>query len=278
MCPSLFLRNDMQQSITAQLKLIPTPEQALRAMQLASCDARNAVSVSAFEQSKTSSLTKRHKGMYAAWRARYGLPSQLACSVERQVGATAKGLWTQAKKHAEYRRKKMTGTHFTRLDTPPTYRSPTLQRDYTFKPDQQISPGTLNGRICVSYEGYDKQRAQDAKRWYDRRKQQCHLLVSLEIEVAEPTPHQLSEVVGRDVGTRGAKRRIRRMEQRERRLNALANHCIATQISTQHPHALRGLEHLTAIRECTQRKRKKNGNGTERVSQKACKANRVVFC
>jgi hypothetical protein len=38
MFPSLFLRNDMQQSITAKLKLITTPEQlqALRAAQLAS--------------------------------------------------------------------------------------------------------------------------------------------------------------------------------------------------------------------------------------------------
>jgi putative transposase len=79
-------------------------------------------------------------------------------------------------------------------------------------------------------------------------------------------------------GTRGAKRRMRRIEQRERRFKAHANHLIAKQIITQHPHALIGLEHLTDIRERTKRKkrrRKKNGKGFEPVSPKARKANRV---
>jgi hypothetical protein len=73
-------------------------------------------------------------------------------------------------------------------------------------------------------------------------------------------------------GTRGAKRRLRRIEQRERRLKAQANHCIAKQIITEHPHALIGLEQLTDIRERTKRKkrkRKKSGKGTEPVSPKA---------
>jgi hypothetical protein len=59
-------------------------------------------------------------------------------------------------------------------------------RDYTFKLDQQISLSTLNGRICVSYQGYDKHTAHmqhsacigDAKLWYDQRKKQFYLLVS----------------------------------------------------------------------------------------------------
>jgi putative transposase len=79
-------------------------------------------------------------------------------------------------------------------------------------------------------------------------------------------------------GTRGAKRRLKRIEQRERRLKMQANHTIAKQIIKEHPHALLGLEQLTDIRERTKRrkrKRKKNGKGTERVSVKARKANRV---
>jgi IS605 OrfB family transposase len=79
-------------------------------------------------------------------------------------------------------------------------------------------------------------------------------------------------------GTRGAKRRLRRIEQRERRLKAQDNHSIAKQIITQHPHALIGLENLTDIRERTKRRkrrRKKNGKGSEPVSPKARKANRV---
>jgi putative transposase len=79
-------------------------------------------------------------------------------------------------------------------------------------------------------------------------------------------------------GTRGAKRRLRRIERREVRFKQQANHRIAKQIITQHPHALIGLENLTDIRERTKRKkrkRKKNGKGTEPVSPEARKANRV---
>ena len=81
----------------------------------------------AFSQGKTSSVTKLHKGMYRELRARYHLPSQLACSVERQVAATYKGLWTKRKKNVEHRRAKITKKRFKGLDKPPTYSSPTVQ-------------------------------------------------------------------------------------------------------------------------------------------------------
>jgi IS605 OrfB family transposase len=324
--------NGMQQIITAKLKLLPTPDQsqALRETQLAYRDALNAVSRSAFEQGKTSSVTRLHKGMYAELRARYHLPSQLACSVERQVSATYKGLWTRLKKNVEHRRAKITKKRFKGLDKPPHYSSSTVQytyeRDYTFQCHQQVSIGTLNGRISIPYQGYDKHIALiqqgatigDAKLWYDRQKKTFYLLVSLSIDVAEPTCEQFTEVVGVDVGirylavtstetgkasfhpgkrtrhkanhyarlrkrlqqkgTRGAKRRLRRIEPRERRFKAQAHHLIAKQMITEHPHALIGLENLTDIRERTRRKkrkRKKNGKGTKPVSPKARKANRV---
>src|SRR5581483_2847944 len=281
-------------------------------------------------QGKTSNVTRLHKGMYTELRTHYHLPSQLACSVERQVAATYKGLWTKLKKNVEHRRAKITKKRFKGLDKPPTYSSPTMQytyeRDYTFQCNSRVSVGTLNGRISFPYQGYDKHTALiregatigDAKGWYDRQEKQFYLLVSLSIDVAEPTPEQLGEVVGVDVGirylavtstetgkagfhpgkrvrhkanhyarlrkrlqqkgTRGAKRRLRRITQRERRLKLQANHVIAKQIVKQHPHALIGLEHLTDIRERTRRRkrrRKKHGKGTELVSQKARKANRV---
>jgi putative transposase len=137
----------MQQIITAKLKLLTTPDQyqALRATQLAYRDALNAVSHYAFEHGKTGSNITLHKGMYTELRTRYHLPSQLACSVERQVAATYKGLWTKLKKNAEHRRKKITRKRFKGLDKPPIYSSPTVQytyeRDYTFKLDQQVSVG-----------------------------------------------------------------------------------------------------------------------------------------
>jgi putative transposase len=322
----------MKQIITAKLKLVTTPEQVqtLRQTHLAYRDALNAVSHYAFEHGKTGSVITLHRGMYAELRARYHLPSQLACSVERQVAATYKGLWTKLKKNAEHRRKNITKKRFKGLDKPPKYSSPTVQytyeRDYTFQRDSQVSVGTLNGRISVPYQGYEKHLALirhgasigDAKLWYDKPKECFYLLVSLGIAIPEPTPVQLPEVVGVDVGirylavtcteigkatfhsgkrvrhkanhyarlrkrlqhkgTRGAKRRLRRTEQRERRLKVQANHRIATQIIEQHPHALIGLEHLTDIRERTRRRkrtRKKQGKGYERVSPKARKANRV---
>src|SRR5260370_38649754 len=97
--------------------------------------------------------------MYAELRARYHLPSQLACSVERQVAATYKGLWTKLKKNTEHRRKNITRKRFKGLDKPPKYRSPTVQytyeRDYTFQRNQQISLVTLNGRTSIPYQGKD---------------------------------------------------------------------------------------------------------------------------
>lgn len=322
----------MQQIITAKLKLLTTPEQAqaLRTTQLAYRDGLNAVSCYAFTQGKTSNVITLHKGMYAELRVRYGLPSQLACSVERQVAATYKGLWTKLLKNKEHRRKKITRKCFKRLDQPPTYSSPTMQytygHDYSFQKNSRVSLSTLDRRIHVPYQGYEKHAALiqhgatvgDAKLWYDKPKKTFYLLVSLTIDVPEPTVDQFTKVVGVDVGirylavtstatgaanfypgkrvrhqanhyarlrkrlqkkgTRGAKRRLRRIEQRERRLKLQANHRIATQIIQQHPHALIGLEQLTDIRERTTRRkhrRKKHGKGYEPVSRKARKANRV---
>ncbi|MBV9688922.1 MAG: transposase [Ktedonobacteraceae bacterium] len=322
----------MQQIITAKLKLLTTKEQcaALRAAQLAYRDALNAVSRYAFEQGKTSNVTRLHTGMYAELRMRYGLPSQLACSVERQVAATYKGLWTKLKKNVEHRRAKITKKRFKGLDQPPKYSSPTVQytykHDYSFQRDQQVSIGTLHGRLSIPYQGYQEHLALirqgamigDAKMWYDRHKNTFYLLVCLKIEVPEPTSKHLNEIVGVDVGirylavtstsagkasfhsgkrvrhqanhyarlckrlqkkgTRGAKRRLKRIAQRERRLKLQANHALANQIVKQHPQALIGLERLTDIRERTKRrkhKRKKSRQGYERVSPKARKANRV---
>lgn len=322
----------MQQIITAKLKLTTTQEQfeALRKLQLTYRDGLNAVSRYAFAQGKISNVTRLHKGMYAELRARYHLPSQLACSVERQVSATYKGLWTKLKKNAEHRRAKITKKRFKGLDKAPHYSSPTVQytyeRDYTFQCDRRVSVGTLNGRISLPYQGYDKHFALirqgatigDAKLWYDRPKKTFYLLVSLTLDLPDPTCEHFTEVVGVDVGvrylavtststgkasfhpgkrvrhqanhyarlrkrlqhkgTRGATRRLSRIEQRERRLKMQANHILAKQIVKQHPHVLLGVEHLTDIRERKKRKkrkRKKNGKRSLPVSPKARKANRV---
>src|SRR5215467_5079640 len=206
----------MQQMITAKLKLKTTPEQhqLLRQTQLAYRDALNYASRYAFEHGKMSNQERLQKGTYDDIRALYKLPSQMACNVPRQVGATYKGLWTKLKQNIEHRKAGYTKKRYKGLDKPPKYISPTVTYnygyDYTFKVEQQVSVLTLQGRIIVSYQGYKPHVALihhgatigGAKLWYDKAHKQFYLLVSLELEVPEPTPDRLPSVVGVDVGQR----------------------------------------------------------------------------
>lgn len=298
----------MKQLISAKLKLHTTPEQfaALRQTQLAYRDALNHVSRYAFAQNKMSNQRVLQKATYDEIRARYGLPSQMACNVPRQVGATYKGLWTKAKQNAAHRKAGHTKKRYKGLDKAPKYVSPTLTYnygyDYSFKAEHHVSILTLSGRVIVPYTGYDKHVALiqhgaemgAAKLWYDKPKKQFYLLVSLEIEVDDPTPERHTQVVGVDVGmryltvtatttnetrffsgkrvrakadhyarlrkrlqkkgTRSATRRLVAISGRERRLKQDANHVISKRIVDQHPHAVIGLEDLTSIRERTKRR------------------------
>jgi IS605 OrfB family transposase len=322
----------MKTVLTAKLKLHTTPEQfaALRATQLAYRDALNYVSQYAFAHGKMSNKVKLQEGTYDEVRARFHLPSQMACSVPRQVGATYKGLWKKVQQNAAARKAGQTKKRYKGLDKAPKYISPTLtyqeRKDYTLKKDQQVSVLTLDGRIIVPYSGYARhvallQRSKDigaALLWYDKPHKQFYLLVSLEMETVDPTPETHTSVAGVDVGirylavasttkgkqsfysgkrvvsqanhyarlrkrlqkkgTRSATRRLLAISGRERRLKADANHVVSKRIVTQHPHALIGLENLTDIRDRTKRrthKRKKNGQGVERVSVKQRRSNRV---
>src|SRR5438270_6988888 len=84
----------MKTVITAKLKLQTNAEQfqALRATQLAYRDSLNYVSRYAFEHGNMSNRVALQDGTYDEVRARFHLPSQMACSVPRQVGATYKAL------------------------------------------------------------------------------------------------------------------------------------------------------------------------------------------
>jgi putative transposase len=206
----------MKTVITAKLKLHTSSEQfqALRTTQLAYRDALNFVSQYSFTHGKTSNRVALQDGTYDDVRARFQLPSQMACSVPRQVGATYKALWTKAKQNAEARKMGKTKKRYKGLDKAPKYVSPTLtyqyKKDYSFKPDQHLSILTLHGRVIVSYTGYEKhvtliQKGAEigaAKLWYNKSKKQFFLLVSLEIAVAEPTPTTHTGIAGVDVGVR----------------------------------------------------------------------------
>ncbi len=306
--------------ITAKLKLHTTPEQfqALRATQLAYRDALNYVSQYAYAHGKMSNSVALQDGTYDEVRARFQLPSQMACSVPRQVGATYKTLWTKVKQNAAHRKAGQTKKRYKGLDKPPKYVSPTLtyqhRKDYSLKRDQHVSVLTLDGRVRVPYTGYDQHVALiqqgaemgTAKLWYDKPSKQFYLLISLHIEVADPTPETHSGVAGVDVGvrylavtastkgdrsfhtgrgivpkanhyarlrkrlqkkgTRSATRRLVVISGRERRLKQDANHVVSKRIALRHPHSLIGLEDLTDIRERTRRKK---GNKASRKQRRA---------
>ncbi|GER86927.1 transposase [Dictyobacter vulcani] len=206
----------MKTMITAKLKLNTTSEQfaALRATQLAYRDALNSVSQYAFTHGKMSNAVRLQEGTYDEIRACFHLPSQMACSVPRQVGATYKALWTKVKKNAEARKSGYTKKRYKGLDQAPKYVSPTLtyqsRKDYTFKKDQQVSILTLEGRVIVSYTGYNQhvaliQHGADigaAQLWYDKPRKTFYLLVALEINTADPTPDTHTGIAGVDVGVR----------------------------------------------------------------------------
>src|SRR6266699_114977 len=313
----------MKTVITAKLKLHTTPEQfqALRTTQLAYRDALNSVSQYSFEHGKMSNRVALQDGTYDEVRARFHLPSQMACSVPRQVGATYKALWTKVKQNAAHRKAGHTKKRYKGLDKPPRYVSPTLtyqhRKDYSLKHDRHVSILTLDGRVNVPYTGYDAhvaliQKGAElgaAKLWYDKPKQHFYLLISLEIEVADPTRETHSSVAGVDVGvrylavtattkgecsfhtgkgivpkanhyarlrkrlqkkgTRSATRRLVVISGRERRLKQDADHVVSTRIVTRHPHSLIGLENLTDIRERTKRRKGKKATRKQRKANSA---------
>src|SRR5215813_3457849 len=108
----------MKTTLTAKLKLTMTPDQfkLLRATQLAYRDGLNHVSQFAFTHGKTSNSRRMHQALYEPLRAKLGLPSQLTCSLFRQVGATYTGLWTKWHKNQEARSKGYTKKRFKGLD------------------------------------------------------------------------------------------------------------------------------------------------------------------
>src|SRR5215475_10438827 len=145
----------MQTTITAKLKLATTPEQlaTLRQTQLAYRDALNQASQYAFAHGKTSKSQRLHQALYDEVRATHGLPSQMACSVFRQVAATYKGLWTKWYQNVEARKAGWTRKRFKGLGQPPHSVSPTVTyvagRDFTCKAPGQVSVNTLAGRLVL---------------------------------------------------------------------------------------------------------------------------------
>ena len=207
----------MLQALTAKLKLEATPEQKerLRVASLAYRDGLNFASHVAFEMGKTYNGTKIQKEVYYTLREKFRLPSQMACNIPRQVGATYKSLRTKLKQNEEALQAGRTKKRYKGLDKPPKFVSRTCtlnyQRDYSFTKDQKVSVITLDGRIKVDYQGYSKHlemiksgvaKIGVAKLWYSKPTKTYYLLVSIEVEVSDLTPFDINRVMGVDVGQR----------------------------------------------------------------------------
>ncbi len=207
-------------TLTAKLKLNHSPEQkiALDLVSLRYRDALNFTSKRAFEEGKTSQTVKLQKLVYEELRSKFDLPAQMACNVPRAVASTYKTQWTKHKQHSAKQTARAERGLKTRqykgLDTAPKFVSRTLtynyQRDYSFKKGQQVSILTLEGRMTLKYEGYQKHleyivngaEIGAAKLWYDKAKKQYYLLVSFELAIPDPTPSSHKNVVGVDLGQR----------------------------------------------------------------------------
>ncbi len=206
----------MSQVITAKLKLNLTAEQKALVSQtvLAYRDALNYTSQVAFDAGKTSNGAKLQTTVYNELRVRFGLGAQMACNVPRQVSATYKTLWTKVKQSNDAIAKGYTKKRYKGLDKAPKYISRTCtlnyQRDYSFKTKQQVSIITLQGRIIVPYDGYNKHldliangaHIGAAKIIYQRSSKAYYLMVSIEIETPKIDPLKITRVSGVDVGMR----------------------------------------------------------------------------
>lgn len=210
----------MEVTLTAKLKLRHTPEQkaALDAVTLAYRDALNFASETAARLGHTSSAPKLHKEVYSVARERFGLKAQAACTVSREVAAKYKALWTKLKEHQKRQAFRVEAglkpKRFKGFDAPPKFVSRSLtmfyKKDYSFKKNQQVSVDTLDKRIVIPYEGYQKHleyirsgaEIGSGTLWYDKRKKQYYLLVALTVTVPDPKPTDHKRVVGVDVGQR----------------------------------------------------------------------------
>ncbi len=310
----------MKQIITAKLKLITTPEQkeSVRQVTLAYQHALNYTSQIAFDNNKLSQAAKLQKLVYRDIRSNFKLPSQMSCNVPRQVAASYKTQWTKFRQNQQAIEEGRTKKRYKGLDKPQKFISRTCtlnyQRDYSFKTEQKVSIVTLSGRIIVSYSGYNKHiqliknssKIGAAKIYYNRSSKTYYLLVSLEIDLPDIKPENITKVKGVDVGqrylavtagidgssqffsgkeikhkanryhkarkslqykgTRSAKRRLIKLSGRERRFIADINHQISKKIAQ--PLNLIGLENLTYIRERTKSKSGKKASNKQRKANR----------
>ena len=215
----------MKQILTTKLKLITSTEDNILLLEVIKSYVKglNLASKVAFNNHKTTNSAIIHNNIYQNLRNDLGLPSQLSSSICRYVGATYKTLHNRNKNHIKkFKEKQQRNPNkkyifkpYKGLEQPANFKSLTLtyqyKYDYTFKNNQQVSLNTKQGRILLSYQGYDKHISyiQDkntkigaSKLCYNKVSKCFYLYVSFEVDIKDKEPEYYSNIVGVDVGQR----------------------------------------------------------------------------
>ena len=278
----------LELTLTAKVKIMPTPEQqdvlsqTLHAYRLGCEFVSKLVS-----ESKELGHQKLHGLTYRELRSRFHLRSQMAQSVRKTVIARYKSVLGN-------------GHPWTRIRFNKPEFDLVWNKDYSIN-KRLFSINTLSGRIKVPYESKGMEHYLDgswvfgtAKLVYKRGKFYLHISVTKKVD--EPTVHEINHVVGVDmginfiatsydsqgactffrgrpiknqrsrykhirkrlqqVGTASARRAIKRMGQRENRYMTDVNHRISKALVDQYGKGtLFVIEDLTGIRQATERVR-----------------------
>ncbi len=272
-------------TVTAKVKLTPTPEQAeqmlqtLRAYRLA-C---NFVSQTVYE-TKTRSVISLHKLLYPRLRTAFNLRSQMAQSVLKTVVA-------------RYKSAASNGHPWTRIHFKKPEYDLVWHRDYSLSM-MMFSINTLEGRIKVSFtikgmETYFDDSWTFGTAKLITRRGKWYLYIPMTREVDETPLQLIDQVVGIDlginfvattydaagktvfypgrpiknkrsqykhlrrelqqVGTPSSRRKLKRIGERENRWMTDVNHCISKALVSQYdPSTLFVVENLTGVRAVTE--------------------------
>jgi putative transposase len=259
--------------LTAQVKLVPTPEQAILLKQtlLAANAACNAISDYAWDN-RLFNQFKLHRVLYTTIRDEFKLAAQLAV---RCLGKVADG----------YKLDKKTKRHFKEHGSIPYDNRILAYRQQT----ETVSIWLVGGRQEMPYQCGDHQRELlkhqkgESDLWYTAG--EFYLLATCEID--EPTPEEVKTFLGIDggivnlatdsdgevhgtnhinnvrhrhrrlrkklqkKGTHSARRRLRKLSGKEHRFAKDTNHCISKRIVAKAQGTKRGivLENLGGIRD-----------------------------
>jgi len=277
----------MKLTVTAQIKLLPDESQIelLKQTKTSYLEACNYISETAFNNNVFKN-SKLHDDCYYDLRAKFRLPSQMACSVTKYVVSKYKSI--KANKH------KLTLVNFKK----PMYEL-VYNRDYSFVKDV-LSLNTLAGRIKVPYITTGKDQYFDGTWSFGTaiiKHKHGKWIMSIPVtkEVAEM--NSFSNTVGIDLGvnflatvydgnkttfyngrgikqkranysktrkelqqkqTSSARHRLKTIGSRENRWMNDVNHCITKALCTKYDNTLFVLEDLTGIRNATEKVKLKN--------------------